>query len=346
MAKVVGVTTIGKLIEAHLDGDEEKFWSYVKFIRDAYQESNMSFAARVIEKYIDGSYKTNGNIITLDEENEETVTPLALFTLDDIYESEEDIDIKTLYISLVEKINSIANEHQYKVQGDRESYSEYNKGWQDAIDAIASSIKNGTVVNSSCSYTVGEALVMTEYCGCIVDFCGKKIEVTDENRDEVYGLLVNRIYARGGKVIISTYLNEDKWLAREKEKKNLLKVYATKFDGREYGREFTKEEVRELKEKGIVVLYGASDDLCELDGAIYDENDCYMADENMYCEFTITKDGFNESTIDNINKLQITRNHGVWNYKISGLFNYEEFTIVEDGEPYCRAMLFYKEDLL
>lgn len=35
---VVGVVTLGKLIEAHRDGDEQKFKTYVEFIAEAYEQ--------------------------------------------------------------------------------------------------------------------------------------------------------------------------------------------------------------------------------------------------------------------------------------------------------------------
>lgn len=42
-------------------------------------------------------------------------------------------------------------------------------------------------------------------------------------------------------------------------------------NGREYTNEITKEEEREAKNSGLLVIFGASDDLIELRGAIYDE---------------------------------------------------------------------------
>ena len=46
---------------------------------------------------------------------------------------------------------------------------------------------------------------------------------------------------------------------------------AQKLDGRQYLQEMTLEEKNEAKAAGLVVMYGASDDLIELEGAIYDE---------------------------------------------------------------------------
>lgn len=37
--KVINATTIGVLISAHMEGDEEKFLSYANFIAEAYEEA-------------------------------------------------------------------------------------------------------------------------------------------------------------------------------------------------------------------------------------------------------------------------------------------------------------------
>lgn len=66
--KSIGATTIGKLIEAHMDGDEQKFMSYANFIADAYEESGEGRKARIIRSKIDGTYK-NQPQVTLDSEN-------------------------------------------------------------------------------------------------------------------------------------------------------------------------------------------------------------------------------------------------------------------------------------
>ena len=55
--KVIGAVTIGKLIEAHYEKDENKFKSYAEFIADAYNEMGEERAERIIRSRIDGSYK-------------------------------------------------------------------------------------------------------------------------------------------------------------------------------------------------------------------------------------------------------------------------------------------------
>lgn len=64
--KVINATTIGILISAHMEGDEEKFLSFANFIADAYEEAGAERSARIIRKRIDGSYK-NDPQVCLDE---------------------------------------------------------------------------------------------------------------------------------------------------------------------------------------------------------------------------------------------------------------------------------------
>ena len=63
--KVINATTIGLLISAHMEGDEQKFLSYANFIADAYEEVGEERSARIIRKRIDGTYK-NEPQVTLD----------------------------------------------------------------------------------------------------------------------------------------------------------------------------------------------------------------------------------------------------------------------------------------
>ena len=63
--KVISVSTIGNLISAHMEGDEQKFLSFANFIADAYEEAGEERSARIIRKRIDGSYK-NEPQVTLD----------------------------------------------------------------------------------------------------------------------------------------------------------------------------------------------------------------------------------------------------------------------------------------
>lgn len=65
----INVVTIGKLIEAHRDGDEQKFKAYVDFIVKAYEEQENDRAARNIRSSYTGDYGEQGKVV-LDEAGE------------------------------------------------------------------------------------------------------------------------------------------------------------------------------------------------------------------------------------------------------------------------------------
>lgn len=67
--KVINATTIGILISAHLEGDDQKFLAYANFIADAYEEAGEPRSAQIIRKRIDGSYK-NEPKVTLDDKDD------------------------------------------------------------------------------------------------------------------------------------------------------------------------------------------------------------------------------------------------------------------------------------
>lgn len=68
----INAVTIGKLISAHREGDEEKFKAYVEFIADAYEQQGDDRAANIIRSNYTGGYGEQGKVI-LDEAGEQTV---------------------------------------------------------------------------------------------------------------------------------------------------------------------------------------------------------------------------------------------------------------------------------
>lgn len=74
--KVISATTIGKLIEAHMEGDDQKFMSYANFIAEAYEEAGEERKAKIIRSRIDGSYKKQTPVV-LDKSNTETLLKLV-----------------------------------------------------------------------------------------------------------------------------------------------------------------------------------------------------------------------------------------------------------------------------
>mgnify|MGYP001152199904 CR=1 FL=1 len=68
----INVVTIGKLIEAHREGDEQKFKTYVDLIVKAYEEQENDRAARIIRSSYTGDYGEQGKVV-LDEAVKQTV---------------------------------------------------------------------------------------------------------------------------------------------------------------------------------------------------------------------------------------------------------------------------------
>lgn len=67
----ISAVTIGKLIAAHREGDEEKFRAYVDFIVKAYEEQENDRAARIIRSSYTGDYGEQGKVVP-DEATEQT----------------------------------------------------------------------------------------------------------------------------------------------------------------------------------------------------------------------------------------------------------------------------------
>ena len=61
--KNINVVTIGNLISAHYEGDDEKFDNYVHFIIEAYEEQGEHRKADIIRKRVDGSYKNFPKVV-------------------------------------------------------------------------------------------------------------------------------------------------------------------------------------------------------------------------------------------------------------------------------------------
>lgn len=62
----ISAVTIGKLIAAHREGNEEKFRAYVEFIAKAYEEQGNDRAANIIRSNYTGDYGKQGKVV-LDE---------------------------------------------------------------------------------------------------------------------------------------------------------------------------------------------------------------------------------------------------------------------------------------
>ena len=130
--------------------------------------------------------------------------------------------------------------------------------------------------------------------------------------------------------------------------------------GREYLEEIGEEEEAMAKAEGLVVVFGASDDLMEFRGAIHDEIGAYegttarvtatglLEDWETFLNshepesafeayFEKKRSGFKE-----IEACWCAEDGYSWTFKSE--IPHATFEIVEDGEPYCRGIVFRLED--
>lgn len=139
---------------------------------------------------------------------------------------------------------------------------------------------------------------------------------------------------------------------------------AETLNGRQYRNEMSQIEEQQAKENGLVVAFGASDDLIEFRGAIYDE---YGAGDEDVILFTKGGKFISEEHIEAIDlletdleldiksKIPINRIETIWSEEtadgVECSWQYKTdiphatFDVREDGELYCRGIVFSLEDL-
>jgi len=84
-------------------------------------------------------------------------------------------------------ITQVESEHPYRVEGDRDSYSDYNQGWADACDMIRTKLAKNIVTDEVSSGVVGQSEQYCEHevtdqktlrCTCCEE-CGEILDVLD-----------------------------------------------------------------------------------------------------------------------------------------------------------------------
>lgn len=123
-----------------------------------------------------------------------------------------------------------------------------------------------------------------------------------------------------------------------------IKEFVQMIDGKQYGYpQFTKEELQIAKDNGYVIVCGASDDLMEFYGAICDEGGCYDGGNVYFNRSGVSQD---ETKLSNcITALWCDdsardKDGGLitWTYQTD--IPHESFMIYEDGESYCKGIVF------
>lgn len=128
-----------------------------------------------------------------------------------------------------------------------------------------------------------------------------------------------------------------------------IKEFAKSIDGMEYDYpQFPKQVLETAKENGFVIVYGGSDDLMEFEGAMNEEIGCYEGG-SAYVGRTVISDApicVGDKEIKAIwcgGEQDGNGNEIAWVYKTE--IPHETFMIYEDGEPYCRGIVFSMESL-
>lgn len=123
------------------------------------------------------------------------------------------------------------------------------------------------------------------------------------------------------------------------------KEWSQKLNNRQYREEITAEEEIQAKKDGVLICFGASDDLLELRGILHDEVGVYT-------------DGQEEVALDSkgviLTEERVSESHSVvfciWNeggysWYFKSNIPFEPFDILEEGERYCRGIVLSLEDI-
>ena len=136
------------------------------------------------------------------------------------------------------------------------------------------------------------------------------------------------------------------------------KDLALQLSGMQYPFKVPKDLAAQAKKEGIVIVYGASDDLMEFEGAIDDEvgsNDgttAWVDARGLLQDFEsldkddkdVLRDYFKrEKSVVAIEALWCAEPGYSWTYKTA--IPHETFEIMEDDEHYCRGIIFSLTDV-
>ena len=127
---------------------------------------------------------------------------------------------------------------------------------------------------------------------------------------------------------------------------------AAQLNGREYGDETTPELEAAAKEAGLVIVFGYSDDNVELRGAVDDEIGCYNGRKGI----VVDREGvrshwddvddedeaaayFERKNLPSVTFDAVWDKEGYsWIYRTDAA--HATFDILEDGETFCRGIVF------
>nr|QNO41409.1 hypothetical protein NCPLLKBI_00003 [Methanosarcinales archaeon ANME-2c ERB4]QNO41464.1 hypothetical protein CIDILJJO_00011 [Methanosarcinales archaeon ANME-2c ERB4]QNO42102.1 hypothetical protein INBEEEIC_00004 [Methanosarcinales archaeon ANME-2c ERB4]QNO42306.1 hypothetical protein OEDCDHIP_00023 [Methanosarcinales archaeon ANME-2c ERB4]QNO42468.1 hypothetical protein LBOOMNCC_00021 [Methanosarcinales archaeon ANME-2c ERB4] len=132
----------------------------------------------------------------------------------------------------------------------------------------------------------------------------------------------------------------------------IVQEIASMLDGREYGEELSDQDMKYAKDNGAVIVFGASDDLMELRGAINDECDCYEGrmiyfnrTGEIECECDSIDCPYFAAIKDEASWIEACWDSEGYSWTYETTIPHETFEILEDGGKYCRGIVFLLEDV-
>ena len=131
---------------------------------------------------------------------------------------------------------------------------------------------------------------------------------------------------------------------------------AKKLNDIQYPVRIDTETIEQARLNGLVIVYGASDDLMEFEGAVSDEVGCYdggealidreglLPDRESIEEDDELKDFFERKDNARLIEALWCKEEGYsWTYKT--IIPHATFDVKEDDETYCRGMVFVLDDV-
>lgn len=136
-----------------------------------------------------------------------------------------------------------------------------------------------------------------------------------------------------------------------------VKELADQLNGSEYGFTLSALQQQYAKENGLVVVYGASDDLIEFEGAFRDEGSVYNGDTVLVDAEGLLPDNGDDLDTDEERASYYYRKGKAktiealwgepagysWSYKTD--IPHATFEVMDGDEPYCRGIVFALADL-
>ena len=123
-------------------------------------------------------------------------------------------------------------------------------------------------------------------------------------------------------------------------------------DGSEIGAETTEQDEQYAKKNGVVIVFGASDDLMEFRGAIDDDIGCYGGGKAYFDKngLIVNECGNEDCPYFREKLLRAKVITAIWDSDgYSWIFTtdipHETFEILEGGMKYCRGIVLSMEDL-